>query len=116
MANKEKEAKSEANIKLHNKIPQHNSLEEISYIKGGLPKLENNYNPFNKLGNAPDFMKLSLEKTKKKNLKPITKEAYNRLTGGKRNNNDFGTMMNPQMMMLMMMQMQMNNQKSAEKS
>ena len=116
LANKEKEAKSEANIKLHNKIPQHNSLEEISYIKGGLPKLENNSNPFNKLGNAPDFMKLSLEKTKKKNLKPITKEAYNRLTGGKRNNNDFGTMMNPQMMMLMMMQMQMNNQKSAEKS
>ena len=51
LANKEKEAKSEANIKLHNKIPQHNSLEEISYIKGGLPKLENNSNPFN-LNNA----------------------------------------------------------------
>ena len=85
--------------------------------KGGLPKLDYT-NPFNKLGNAPDYMRMSMEAKKKKNLKPITKEAYNRLTGASKTNNVY-SMMNPQMMMLMMMQMNMNasqTSKSPEKN
>ena len=91
----------------------------------GLPKLDNNNNnPFNKLGNAPDYMTMSMEKTKKKSLKPITKEAYDRLTGTSKKTNNFSmggggmnnNMMNPQMvMMFMMMQNQQKKDAAPEK-
>jgi len=106
---------------LSQSLNQNSSMSnDLIYSKGNLAKLDNNNtNPFNKLGNSADFMNLNYDKIKKKPLKPITKEAYDRLTGANKKDKSYGvgmsSMMNPQMMMMFMMMQNQMMQKNSDK-
>jgi hypothetical protein len=80
---------------------------ETSFNSRKLPVLNkpNDYDPFQKLANAPNYLQDSEKKREKPNLKPINKPSYDRMSQKAKFMNN--TMTNPQMMnMLALMQKQ----------